>query len=264
MVILSSLPVLRVCMPGMNDTILRPGHNCEEVELEVAFHALGPDLEAGELRKVLCLWTDFRMRSAAAMVLLTRGIFGVAIARVLRPIEREAGPWNAHLGKIHGRGCHEVGFERRRAMRLMSRHVLSAEGHLKTRVLHRGRLHTNHQRAVDERRNVGVNRLLSRFQRCGNLAEAGRFEKRHDGAGACKVSHASTHVECRVRLPAHHRIVHILPGLGHRFFAVEGHQNVFSGESRRDYGAKEEYGSQHLLLLDSKVSGRERWTEREI
>ena len=245
----ATLNIILVCVYCRIVFCLRPGHNCEEVELEVAFHALSPNLETGELCEMLRMRTDLRMRSAAAVVLLSRGIFGVAIARVLRPIEREAGPWNAHLGKIHGRGCHEVGFERRSAVRLMPCHVLSAEGHLKTRVLHRGRLHTNHQRAVDERRNVGVNGLLSRFQRCGNLAEAGRFEKRYDGTGACKVSHASTHVECRVRLPAHHRIVHILPGLGHRFFAVEGHQNVFSGESRRDYGAKEEYGSQHFLAL---------------
>ena len=79
--------------------------------MEVAFHALSPNLEAGEMREVLRLRTDFRMRSAAAVVLLARGVFGVAVARVLGPVEREAGPGNAHLGEGRGRGCHEVGFE---------------------------------------------------------------------------------------------------------------------------------------------------------
>jgi len=233
-------------------TSLRPGHDCEEVELEVAFHALGPYLEAGKLRKVLRLRADLPVRRAAAVVLLARGVFGVTVPRVLGPVEREARPGNAHLGEVRRRGRHEVGFERGHTMRLVPRHVLGAEGHLEARVPHRGRLHADHQRAVDERRNVGVNGLLPWAQRGRDLAEAGRLEEGHDGACTCEVPHASAHVERRVRLAAHYRVVHVLPCLGHRLLAVEGHQNIFSGESRSDHGAKEEYGSQHLFCERKK------------
>mmetsp|Transcript_78744 Transcript_78744/g.217728 ORF Transcript_78744/g.217728 Transcript_78744/m.217728 type:complete len:323 (-) Transcript_78744:18-986(-) len=196
-------------------SLQRPRADRDDLDVEVADDALGPDLQAGDLREVVRGGAHLRVLGSAAVVLeAVAWVLRVAPARVVAPVDAKAAEGHPHRGaplardpeaglEGGGRMVHGAGGALR---------VLRAEGDLEALVLGRGGLHLQEECAVDEAARVSeVRGGGDEAALCPDLAEARRLEERHDRAGAPEVTLRALHGERGVRLPSHHRVVHRPP-----------------------------------------------------
>lgn len=145
------------------------------------------------------------------MMLHAVGVLAVALARVLAPVDREAGEGDPNRAELTARNHIEVGLEGgagvvdATAARPLG--VLRREAHLEAAVCLR-RAHGEVQGAIDVCRCILEVGLRKEAVGGTHLTEAGRVQERDDSALATKAAESLAHRERGVRLATHDGVIH--------------------------------------------------------